>query len=220
MLSISYDKFKMGNNIRKGMEKKGLTQEELAEKMDVSRETISQWTTGNRKPKYEHLVQLCSILDVDIGYLFNEYEEKNVDTHYICQLTGLNEDAVNKLQEIEKTNSATGNSDKLSLLITHPKFIYLLSLLANNTTGKTDIVSYEDSSFILDKKDIINSVLKDVIVEIASFIRNEYKPNEYAIYYDFLFGLFRSGKISEKQLEEIKSEYDKGNFDYSPRKMS
>ena len=48
---------------------KGLSQEELAEKCNVTRQSVSKWETGLGYPETEKLLILCEILDVDLDNL-------------------------------------------------------------------------------------------------------------------------------------------------------
>ncbi len=58
----------------------GLSQEELGEKMFVSRQTVSQWETGQTMPSIESLIKLHEIFGVSVdeilGILPEEKEEK------------------------------------------------------------------------------------------------------------------------------------------------
>lgn len=56
----------IGKTIRHIREKKGMTQDELAEKLFVTRQTISSYETGRTKPDIEMLVKLSSVFDKDI----------------------------------------------------------------------------------------------------------------------------------------------------------
>ena len=48
---------------------KGLSQEELAEAIGVSRQAVSKWETGEAMPDLEKLTALCRILELDMDYL-------------------------------------------------------------------------------------------------------------------------------------------------------
>ena len=48
---------------------KGITQEQLAEKLDVSRQSISKWESGQSAPELEKIVALSTIFDVSTDYL-------------------------------------------------------------------------------------------------------------------------------------------------------
>ena len=55
-----------------------LTQEQLAEKLDVSRQSISKWESEQATPELEKIVALSSIFDVTTDYLLksSEIDEK------------------------------------------------------------------------------------------------------------------------------------------------
>ena len=50
-----------GDNLSKSRKKAGLSQEELAEKMGITRQTISKWETGASVPDVEELQRLCGL---------------------------------------------------------------------------------------------------------------------------------------------------------------
>src|SRR4051794_19085815 len=54
----------------------GITQENLAEKLHVSRQTISNWENGNTLPDIENLKLLSQFYHIPLSYLFAEEEEK------------------------------------------------------------------------------------------------------------------------------------------------
>ncbi|ERI93673.1 DNA-binding helix-turn-helix protein [Clostridiales bacterium oral taxon 876 str. F0540] len=47
----------------------GLSQEQLAEKCNVTRQAVSKWESGLGYPEMEKVIQLCDILKVDLDYL-------------------------------------------------------------------------------------------------------------------------------------------------------
>lgn len=55
--------------IRDVREKAGITQEELAEQMEVSRQTISRWETGATRPSADKLARLSQVLGVSADAL-------------------------------------------------------------------------------------------------------------------------------------------------------
>ena len=50
---------------------KGLSQEELAEKIQVSRQTLSKYETGESLPDIEKCSRLAEVLDVSLDELVN-----------------------------------------------------------------------------------------------------------------------------------------------------
>lgn len=56
-------------NLKFARMKKGLTQKQLAELMNVEYATISRWETGVNNISSNKLIQLSKILDVSVDYL-------------------------------------------------------------------------------------------------------------------------------------------------------
>lgn len=56
-------------------EERGLTQEELAEELNVSRQAVSRWETGASFPSTENLGYLSQFFQVTVDYLLNDSAE-------------------------------------------------------------------------------------------------------------------------------------------------
>lgn len=67
----------LGENIYKLRKLKGLSQEILAEKVNVSRQTISNWELGETSPNPEQLKVLSNIFDVSVDELIGN-DRKNI----------------------------------------------------------------------------------------------------------------------------------------------
>jgi len=55
------------DQIREAREQAGMTQEALAEKLDVSRQAVSKWELGNAEPSLENLNALSQVLGVEFA---------------------------------------------------------------------------------------------------------------------------------------------------------
>ena len=60
------DKQKTGIFIKEHREKCNLTQDDLADKLNTSRENISKWERGLAVPNTEYLKKLCEVLNCDV----------------------------------------------------------------------------------------------------------------------------------------------------------
>jgi len=58
-----------GNNVLFYRKKYGITQEQLAEKMEVTRQTVSRWETESAFPETEKLIRLCDLFHCDMETL-------------------------------------------------------------------------------------------------------------------------------------------------------
>lgn len=69
----------LGNSIYNLRKEKGLSQEKLAEKINVTRQTISNWELEETSPNPEQLILLSKVLNKSIDELVgNEFEPVNI----------------------------------------------------------------------------------------------------------------------------------------------
>lgn len=59
--------------------KRGMSQLELAESLDVSRQAISKWELGTAIPTLENLVALSKLYGVSVDYLVNDESTSDFD---------------------------------------------------------------------------------------------------------------------------------------------
>ena len=57
----------LGQRIRNARKAKGMTQEQLASALYVSRQTVSSWENDRSEPDYETLMRIMELLDVKVG---------------------------------------------------------------------------------------------------------------------------------------------------------
>ena len=63
---VEVDQVKIGNFLKKLRKEKGITQEQLAEILNVSGRTVSRWETGNNMPDISILVDIADYYDISI----------------------------------------------------------------------------------------------------------------------------------------------------------
>ncbi len=66
---------KLSENIRHYRKKANLSQEQLAEKLNISRQAVTKWESGTSAPSTENLLRLCEILDIPLETLLKTEEE-------------------------------------------------------------------------------------------------------------------------------------------------
>lgn len=67
----------LGEKLKSARKRVGLTQEQLAEKLFVSRQAITKWEADKGMPDIENFKQLSKLLDISIDYLLDSGE--NID---------------------------------------------------------------------------------------------------------------------------------------------
>jgi transcriptional regulator with XRE-family HTH domain len=61
---------KFGERMRQAREKKGMTQYELADVLNVNQITISTWERGTREPSIETIRKISITLNCSLDFLF------------------------------------------------------------------------------------------------------------------------------------------------------
>lgn len=71
---------KIGKFLKELRKQKGLTQEQIAEKFNVSNRTISRWENGNNMPDLDVLIEISDYYEVDLREILNgERKGENMD---------------------------------------------------------------------------------------------------------------------------------------------
>lgn len=77
------DQIKIGQFIAQLRKEKGLTQQQLADKLLISNKTVSKWETGKGMPEISMMMPLCETLGISVNELLsgeklsdNEYKER------------------------------------------------------------------------------------------------------------------------------------------------
>ena len=96
----------MGKRIQSRRRQLALTQEQLAEMMNVSIQMVSNLERGNKAIRIENLVNLCKILEVSTDYILTGSEtakEMNALTVRIAQLSEKDKKMIEMLVEYCQT---------------------------------------------------------------------------------------------------------------------
>lgn len=156
---------KLGENILELRKKKGLSQEQLGEKINVTRQTISNWELNETSPNPEQLKLLSSVLEVSIDDLLDNdiksiMESKISNTE---KLAGL----ILKILKV------------MGVLILVYLVVIIFSLIIFNTNKNTNVVVEKESQMVdlecrLDNNDYNYSVEFDKDDNIINVVGSDY----------------------------------------------
>ena len=74
------DQQKIGTFLKELRKERNITQEQLADKMMVSRRTVSRWETGSNMPDLDILIDISEYYDVDLREILNgERKDEQMD---------------------------------------------------------------------------------------------------------------------------------------------
>ena len=126
------DQVKTGKLISKKRKERGLTQEQLAERLGVSNKTISKWENGRCMPDYSVIKLLCDELKITVPELINGEEDAEKST------SELNDEQLIEL--IERTQDLEKQKTSLYGIILIVMGIALTAL--SNTIGGSNIKDF------------------------------------------------------------------------------
>lgn len=77
---------KLNEKILALRKKQGMSQEELAEKLNVSRQAVSRWEVGSAQPDASNVLQLSKLFGVTADYLLNDEYESDRDVPIVRRM--------------------------------------------------------------------------------------------------------------------------------------
>ena len=95
---------KFGENLKIIRKNKKMSQEELAEKLNVSRQSVSKWETGESYPEMNNILELCRIFNIKINELIHQdmSDISSLDEEVIMNLVKFNE---NKQKQVKSLSN-------------------------------------------------------------------------------------------------------------------
>ena len=85
-----------GNKLKLLRFQDNMTQEQLAQKLNLTKSVISAYETGLRLPSYDVLIRIAKIFNVSTDYLLGLEHKQEVD------LSGLSQEEINALLNLIK----------------------------------------------------------------------------------------------------------------------
>ena len=94
-------------------EEKHLTQQELADKVGISRVGYGYWEKGKREPNFDKIKLLARYLDTSVGYLLGEVDDKRNSYAILNSLAEINKSMDEILNRIPNNNFISSNLRRL-----------------------------------------------------------------------------------------------------------
>ena len=134
-----------GENLKALRKNKGITQEELAAKLNVVRQTISKWEKGQSVPDAEMLVKLAETFEVTVSQLLGSQIEPDAQPDALAeQLARINEQLIIKNRRAKRIWMAIAVivAGVILLQVLVLGMIVLLRVVPQN--GNTDITEWTE----------------------------------------------------------------------------
>lgn len=132
---------KFGDNLKKLRKRKKLSQEKLAEKVNVSRQSVSKWETGDAYPEMNNILELCKIFHCKINDLVNDsiIDVDSLDNEVKTKVVSLNKEERQKMKRLSKAIYVIARIGKIIVTIAIP-IIILCMLFMPYLISKIDVV--------------------------------------------------------------------------------
>ena len=157
---------KFGDNLKSLRKRKKISQEDLAELVNVSRQSISKWETGEAYPTMNNILELCKIFNCKINDLVhtNMSDISSLDKEIIMNVVKFNEKKQNQVKSLSNVISLIGQIGSIVLKVCIPFIIIamvLIPYIINNIEIKNNEITFKtDNIKLIDDKNImINGVI-------------------------------------------------------------
>ena len=134
-----------GENLKTLRKNKGFTQEELAARLNVVRQTVSKWEKGQSVPDSEMLVRLAEIFEVPVSQLLGGPIEPDAQPDALAeQLARINEQLVIKNRRAKRIWTAIAVIVAGAILLQLLVFGMIILLRTVPQNGQTEIVEWTE----------------------------------------------------------------------------
>ena len=184
----------LGEKIKEARKEAGLSQEQLAEKMTVSRSAIAKWETDKGMPDVNNLKIMSKLLDVSIDYLLDDNEKISFNEI---------KEAIN-LDDYEKTGKCRDKRDAVCYA-KHADASAIYALIQNKKMSTAEkIIDFVVQPGVVE--------VLDRFKEIAGFYLVEKGSKQYFVKVtkEFVTTVELAEKVTGKKFELGNHKYTKG----------
>ena len=167
---------KFGDNLKLIRKSKKMSQEQLAEKMNVSRQSVSKWENAESYPEMNNILELCKIFNCKINDLVHTdmSDISSLDEEIIMNVVKFNDKKQRQVKTLSNVIGLIGKIGGIVLKVAIPFIIIAMLLvpyLVNNVEIQENKISFKtDNIKLIDdsKVEVFDLILLDVEDSISS----------------------------------------------------
>lgn len=138
---------KFGENLKRLRKAKKLSQEELAEKVNVSRQSVSKWETGDAYPEMNNILELCHIFHCNINELVNDsiIDMDSLDEETKMSIVKFKREKQKKMKGLSSAIAIISKISRIAVLVAIPAIVatmIILGVLTSKIEFHDDILSF------------------------------------------------------------------------------
>lgn len=175
---------KFGENLYNLRKKQKISQEKLAEKIGVSRQSVSKWENGTAYPEMNRIFELCKIFHCKLNDLVNDniLDFDSLDKEVKMSVVKFNKEKQNKLKIVSKTISIF--SKMLQVITIIISAVMIMSMLfipsvINNT-------NVDNGSIIVADKNVMEFNLDQMTTNTIVNVFEEHSKLEIILYTEII----------------------------------
>jgi len=160
---------KFADNLKKLRKRRNISQEQLAEKVGVSRQSVSKWETSEAYPEMNNILELCKIFKCNISDLVNDkmVDIDSLDEEVKMSVVKFKKEKQNQMKGISKILLLVG---KITSIVLRVAFGFLIAAMILLPIG-FKYVDIEDGKIVSkDKKIQIVEVGKSTEIRIGDHV--------------------------------------------------
>ena len=175
---------KFGENLYNLRKKQKISQEKLAEKIGVSRQSVSKWENGTAYPEMNRIFELCKIFHCKLNDLVNEniLDFDSLDKEVKMSVVKFNKEKQNKLKIVSKTISIFSKIlQVITIIISAVMIISMLFIpsVINNT-------NVDNGSIIVADKNVMKFNLDQMTTNTIVNVFEEHSKLEIILYTEII----------------------------------
>ena len=170
---------KFGENLKSLRKNNNLSQEQLAEKVRVSRQSVSKWETGEAYPEMNNILELCKIFKCNINDLVNDsiIDLDSLDEEIKMSVVKFKKEKQNKVKTLSKIIEILSKIGQVIIWIAIPIIAILMAvspMVIKNVEVNEDTITFKDNKLELEKVEEDKIVLKSNKILIGDINEVEY----------------------------------------------
>ncbi len=175
---------KFGENLYNLRKKQKISQEKLAEKIGVSRQSVSKWENGTAYPEMNRIFELCKIFHCKLNDLVNDniLDFDSLDKEVKMSVVKFNKEKQNKLKIISKTISIFSKILQVITIIISAVMIMSM-LFIPSVINNTNV---DNGSIIVADKNVMEFNLDQMTTNTIVNVFEEHSKLEIILYTEII----------------------------------
>lgn len=166
---------KFGDNLKAIRKYHKMSQEKLAEKVNVSRQSVSKWENGEAYPEMHNILQLCKIFNCKINDLVHTEmsDFSSLDEEIVMNVVKFNE---KKQKQVKTLSNVIGLIGKIGGIVLKVAIAFiilamvLVPYIVNNVEVGSDEITFKTDNIKVidqDKLEIHDIIVADIDADIS-----------------------------------------------------